>query len=163
VTPPEFWSFIQRAHDAAGGDMDRKCELIRAEVHRLSPSEASAFSRLFDEVMDRAYTWPLWGAAYVIHGGCSDDSFADFRSSLISRGQAEFEQAVTDPDSLAEARLSDDDLFYEGFDYAVREAVEARVGGRVIRTSPHPSEPVGNEWSEDEVYDLFPRLRHKYA
>jgi hypothetical protein len=34
-------------------------------------------------MMDRGYSWELRGAAYVINDGCGDDTFNDFRSSLI--------------------------------------------------------------------------------
>jgi hypothetical protein len=82
--------------------MDRKCEVLKAEIGKLSKNEASDFAVLFDTMMDRAYSHKLWGAAYAIHGGCSDDTFNDFRSSLISRGRACFERAIADPDSLAD-------------------------------------------------------------
>ena len=44
----------------------------------------------------------MWGAAYVIHGGCSDDGFEYFRRWLISRGRKAYEAALADPDSLAQ-------------------------------------------------------------
>src|SRR5262245_43230175 len=97
-----FWSLVQRAHDAAPDDMDRKCESLKAEIAKLSATDASDFAVLFDAMRDKAYSYDLWGAAYVIHGGCSDDTFDDFRASLISRGRGCFERAIADPDSLAD-------------------------------------------------------------
>lgn len=32
------------------------------------------------------YRRDLWAAAYIIGGGCSDDSFIDFRAGLIAQG-----------------------------------------------------------------------------
>ena len=54
---------------------------------RSPPDELIEFHRLFNRAMDDAYIWDLWGAAYLINGGCSDDGFAYFRSWLISRGR----------------------------------------------------------------------------
>src|SRR5271169_5861141 len=68
----------------------------------LRKDDAREFAVLFDSMMDRAYSYGLWGAAYVIHGGCGDDAFTDFRASLISRGKEAFERAIRDPDSLAD-------------------------------------------------------------
>jgi hypothetical protein len=102
VDESQFWELVQRAHDTASDEMDRKCEVLKAEIGKLSKNEASDFAVLFDTMMDRAYSHKLWGAAYAIHGGCSDDTFNDFRSSLISRGRACFERAIADPDSLAD-------------------------------------------------------------
>jgi hypothetical protein len=85
-----FWSIIQNCDEAAGGDMDRKDQLIRAAVGRLSGKEAEVFYTIFNQMMDAAYTWDLWAAAYIVLGGCGDDAFADFRASLISRGGIAF-------------------------------------------------------------------------
>jgi hypothetical protein len=158
-----FWEIVQHAHDASGGDMDEKCEIITAVISKLSREEAIAFSRFFDSMSDRAYSWPLWGAAYVINGGCSDDTFSDFRASLLSRGRQAFESALADPDSMAAEEFDEDAWFYEGYQYAVTDGVKAAVGSGVNREKPHPQKPSGAEWSEDEVYDLYPRLAGKFA
>lgn len=123
VDEVKFWQLVDAAHHASGGDMDRKCGLLRDAVSRLSGAEAGAFSALFDAKMDEAYTWALWGAAYVIDGGCSDDAFCDFRASLVSRGRQAFAQATADPDALAHAAFDADAWFYEGFQYAVADGV----------------------------------------
>jgi hypothetical protein len=156
-----FWEIIQRCHDAAAGDMDQKCELVRRELTALPKDDATDFFHYFDQTMDRAYSWPLWGAAFVINGGCSDDTFSDFCSSLISRGRAAFEKAMADPDSLADEQIVESSWFFEGFQYAVHEGVEANLGHRPARWAPPPRTPSGSEWQEENVYDLFPRLAAK--
>jgi hypothetical protein len=114
----QFWELVQRVHDASGGDMDRKCEILKTEIGKLFKNDADDFSFLFATMMDRAYSYKLWGAAYIIHGGCSDDTFDDFRSSLISRGRACFENAIADPESLADENFDESTWFYEGYQYA---------------------------------------------
>lgn len=54
---------------------------------RLSDDQLLSFERLHFAFMYRAYTWELWGAAYVINGGCSDDTFEYFRAALIALGE----------------------------------------------------------------------------
>jgi Protein of unknown function (DUF4240) len=95
VDESEFWELVQRAHDGASEDMDRKSEVLKAEIGKLSRNQASDFGVLFlfDSMLSRAYSHELWGATYVIRRGCGDDTFNDFRSSLISRGRACFERA----------------------------------------------------------------------
>jgi hypothetical protein len=73
-----FWAIIQRCHEAAAGEMGRKCDLIKTEMIAFSKKDAQAFARHFEQATDRAYCWPLWGAAHVINGGCGDDTFSDF-------------------------------------------------------------------------------------
>lgn len=158
-----FWEIVQSAHDQSGGDMDAKCELIGAAISKLSKYDAKEFQSIFNSVMDRAYSWPLWGAAYVINGGCGDDTFSDFCSSLISRGRSAFESALSDPESLAIEDFDEDAWFYEGYQYAVRGGVKAAVGSIVKREYPHPDEPSGDAWDEDTVYELYPKLSEKFA
>lgn len=145
----KFWEVIQVAHDQSHGDMDSKCETVKASIRKLSSDDATTFSNIFDEMMDRAYTWSLWGAAYVINGGCGDDSFTDFRSSLISRGKKSFENAIADPDSLSNETFDEDEWYFEGFQYAVTEGIESAVGSTPPRSKPHPEEPYGEAWKED--------------
>ena len=159
----KFWEIVGAAHDQSNGNMDEKCELIKATLSKLPKDDARAFSAFFDAMMDRAYSWSLWGAAYVIHGGCSDDTFSDFRASLISRGRTAFESALTDPESLATEDFDEDAWFYEGYQYAVTDGVKAAVGSVVNRGSPHPDEPSGQAWEEDKVYDHYPQLAEKFA
>ncbi|QPK65348.1 DUF4240 domain-containing protein [Methylomonas sp. LL1] len=159
----KFWEIVQRAHEQSSGDMDHKCEVIKTIISKLSRDDAIGFARLFDLMMARAYDWRLWGAAYVIHGGCGDDSFSDFCSALISRGRRAFESALADPDSLAEEDFDEDSWFYEGFQYAVTDGVAAAVGSVPKREVSFPSEPSGEEWAEDDVYDLYPLLSKKFA
>jgi hypothetical protein len=54
-------------------------EALRTELRALSLDEIIAFEVAFRRYLNEAYTWDLWGAAYVIHGGCSDDGFEYFR------------------------------------------------------------------------------------
>ena len=161
----KFWQLIQRVHVEGLDDMDKKSELIKEALAKLSADEVIGFQTLFDEQMDKAYSWELWGAAYVIGGGCSDDAFTDFRSALISRGETSFKAVLANPDSLAEQTLDEDTLFYEGFQYAVSEGVEAAADSRPERYKPHPSEPSGEEWADDEdsLKSLYPKLWAKVA
>jgi hypothetical protein len=162
VDEAQFWDLVQRTHDAAGNDMDRKCEVLKAEIGMSSKNDANDFAVLFDTMMDRAYSHKLWGAAYVIHGGCSDDTFDDFRSSLISRGRVGFERAIADPESLADEEFDNATWFYEGYQYAVTAAVKAVAGLRPRRRHPHPDRPSGEDWREDDLPALFPRLSAKF-
>jgi hypothetical protein len=103
------------------------------------------------------------GAAYLIGGGCSYDAFSDFRSSLVARGVKAYEKAVSDPDTLADDDLDEEAWFNEGFGYRAAAEFERRKLKVPKRARPHPSEPAGGEWSEDDLAARFPRLSRKYA
>jgi hypothetical protein len=55
-----------------------------------------------------AYDWNLWGAAYLINGGCSDDGFHYFCNWLTLKGRDVFQAALTNPDTLADVVDPDD-------------------------------------------------------
>lgn len=156
-----FWAIVEQARTSSNGDMDRLCERLKRTLAKLPKGDALAFRRHFDEKMNGAYSHELWGAAYVIHGGCSDDAFADFRSSLISRGRVAFERAIADPDALADETFDEDAWFYESVAYAVSEGVEAAVKERVMIQAL--SDPTGTAWEEEDLGDLYPRLTAKFA
>lgn len=114
--------------------------------------------------MDEAYRWDLWAAAYIIGGGCSDDGFMDFRATLISHGREIYEQALEDPESLADLGKMDEDYwFYEGYQYVPSEVAEEMSGEAPDRYAPAPDEPSGDEWDEDSVERMYPRLAKLYS
>jgi hypothetical protein len=75
MTLDQFWSIVDQVHRASGGGMEKKCNLLDTELRRLSLDEVLSFEAHFTDCLDRAYSWLLWAAAYIIGGGCSDDSF----------------------------------------------------------------------------------------
>ena len=126
-----FWKIIDASRKQAKGDPDAQLEILRSRLEQLEPDEIVQFGRLFEEYHIRAYTWELWGAAYLIGGGCSNDGFLDFRGWLISRGEKVFERALEDPESLVEVVNDDDDCRYEGFQYLASQAWEKKTGKTV--------------------------------
>ncbi len=115
------------------------------------------FARHFEARYNRAYRWDLWGAAWLLLGGASDDAFDYFRCWLIGQGREVFEGALHDPDSLAEL-LDDFDERVDGdgeeLGYAADEAYEQLTGvvAPDLGLPPAPSEPAGTPQDfEDEA------------
>lgn len=159
-----FWKLIDRVRNEYPDDLDDQCTHLGEVLQRLPPAACLSAGRWFDVAIQRAYHWPLWGAAFVIGGGCSDDSFMDFRAALIMKGRAVFEAALRDPDSLADLTLDADVWFFEGYQYVVREAMDVAVDNGASEEIPeHPQDPTGEEWREDELATLLPRLHAKHA
>lgn len=162
MTSNLFWNLIEKIHRDSRGDMDKKCTLLETELRRLPLEEVVSFGAHFDAFHDRAYSWELWAAAYIINGGCSDDSFSDFRSTLISMGRQAYEAALADPESLAAIDYDDGEACYEGFEYAAI-LMDMGKGQTFPRAQPMPDEPSGTEWDEDELAELYPKLAEKHG
>ena len=165
-----FWVLIDRVRHEYD-ELDDQCTFLGETLRQLSPSDCRQAGLCFDRVMQRAYNWPLWGAAFIIGGGCSDDLFTDFRASLIMRGKTIFETALRNPDTLADLVIPKEWWFFEGFQYEVHEAVDAvmdDLNSNDLSDGPESreddeTEPTGEEWSENELANLLPRLFAKYA
>ena len=169
----EFWDIVDRVHAASGGDMDRKCDLLRTELLRLPMEELKAFAEHFRTLYFDAYSWDLWGAAVIMDGGCSDDSFMDFRTTLISMGRKVYERALADAESLVEVDFTHPT--YEGYGYVDEEVYEERMKTQGITEEQlreeqvrapsrrHPKEPKGEPFHEWALEARFPRLAARYG
>jgi hypothetical protein len=147
-----FWKLIDSTRRQAEGDLDAHVELLRERLQALEPEDIIQFDKIFRDYWIRAYTWDLWGAAYIIGGGCSDDGFMDFRGWLISKGEKAYENALKDPESLLKVvKDEDDDCQYEGFQYVASQAWEKKTG-KGMDDFPDsglhaPRNPLGQPWA----------------
>ena len=158
-----FWQLIERALRAGGDDPDARVDALRAELSGLTPPELQSFQNHYDQLLVRAYRWDLWGAAYVINGGCSDDGFRYFRDWLISEGRETYEAALLDPESLA-ALPKVESAENELYGYVALELFEEAGAGELDRDfSTEGADPAGERWEEDAVSAMYPRLAEKYG
>lgn len=142
------------------------------ELHRalaeLDEADLVSFERLHRTRMDESYRWDLWGAAYLIQGGCSDDSFDYFRAYLISLGSQTYAAALANPDSLADVELDAEGEDWEDWMSPTIAVIFARTGEYDFADSDpapsaRPEDPSGEEWDEDDLPALFPRLAARYG
>ena len=153
----QFWTLIESARAKSSAEPEKG---LREELSALSTDQLASFQQHFDELVDAAYQWKLWGAAYLIGGGCSDDGFMDFRYGLISLGRATYEDAVENPDSLAAV---EDEISNEVFGYVASGLYEAKGGGDLERKSAGPRDPIGDDWDFDDDRENQRRLPKLYA
>lgn len=154
----EFWAIVE-----VGSSSNEPEAVLKAELRGKSSEELEDFQKHFDELFDYAYRWDLWGAAYIIGGGCSDDGFIDFRYGLISKGKYIFEKALSDPDSLAD--IDTENIKNEMFGYVAGEVHEDLTGKEMPPFGISEEGSMGEEWDfddEEENMRRLPRLMEKY-
>jgi uncharacterized protein DUF4240 len=166
----EFWAIVESSKAASDGTLDGRADSLAERLSTLSPDKVAAFDRRFTALTYKAYSWGLWGAAYVINGGCSDDGFTDFRSWLISMGRRIYDGALSDPESLADVELGpegEEEASFEEFAYVAARVYEEQTGNELPRDPKliHPSDPSGEPWEEDSdaLAERYPRLSAKYG
>lgn len=143
MTREEFWSVVETARLATNNDPDAQSKAIEAHLQTLPDDELIAFHSHFSALYAPTYRADLWGAAYVINGGCSDDGFDYFRAWLIGRGQVAYEAALASPipwrislrTTVRSKKAYSQSLSVSG------SSATARTGAILERTTPSPTRP----------------------
>lgn len=157
----KFWSLIERSREVSGGDLNEQLDVLVRLLTQLPADEIKGFDKTLHDLMGRSYTNELWAACYILNGGCSDDSFDYFRAWLIAQGKEVYDNALRDPETLADLDLSDsdEDRDFESLMYAAWTAYENSTG------SEFPMEPresawtlTGDGWDEAVVDEKYPKL-----
>jgi hypothetical protein len=158
-----FWNIVDRVHASSPCDMDVKCRYLEIELRQLSVDEIYSFDWHFCDYWHRADTWDLWAAAVVICNGCGDDSFMDFRATLVSMGRAVFESGLADADSLAAFDIDPTWARYEGYQYVAPHVYGETVGRTIPHWKKHSNQTAGVPFNEWELSRRLPKLARKYG
>lgn len=169
VTADRFWELVEQGRAAAEDPSDAAevAEQTSQVLAGLTVDEVAALSQPLHDLLAASYRVDLWGAAYQINGGCSDDGFEYFRGWLLAQGREVFEQAVADPDSLADLPViregAEDGLDLESEDMfgVVADAYHALTGTYDLPQAEGRYPELGQFWDfddEDEIRRRLPRL-----
>ena len=162
MTEDDFWKLIERSRSTGPREQMKS---IEQELRSGGASEVVEFSEHVGRCMDVLYTWDLWAVAYIIDHGCSDDSFDDFRSCVISAGREMFDLALTDPAAFG-MRFEEGlclircDMLQFIADQMHRELTG---DGCPPRSTPGRIRPSGEDWEEDDLPVRFPEVWAKWA
>ncbi|MFU8874808.1 DUF4240 domain-containing protein [Micromonospora sp. SL4-19] len=168
----DFWQLIDQARAGAGGEPDGVAARAVALLAERDPAEIVGYAGHQWRVMAASYTVDLWGAAYLINGGASDDGFEYFRGWLMTQGRAVFARAVADPDSLAElpqvraAALSGEEFECEDMLGVAWEAYRKATASDLPEVPGDPYPKLDEFWDfddEEEVTRRLPRLAALFA
>ena len=93
-----FWELIGDAHNDA--TLVERLEVLPERLALFKPSAIRKFDLILREKDNEAYRSDVWALAYLLQGGCSDDSFDAFRGWLILQGREVFEGTLASPDQF---------------------------------------------------------------
>ena len=162
MAPEQFWDVIaSKVIVTEDGGIDARP--VVDYLKTLPPAEILAFDRRCSRYYAESRTWPLWGAASVIHNGAPDDTFDYFRSWLIGRGREVYEAAMKDPDSLADVatREAIDDLLYCAGQVAYESVTRAEMPKSEIAWPDLVQDIDFND--APSMARLYPRLSKKFG
>lgn len=161
----QFWKIIETTKDNSNGDFEEQQEELANELRKLSPEDIILFGNRFRYFRGQANTWELWGAIYIINGGCGDDSFNDFREWVIGQGKDFYYKTINDPESLVEVNTNKIvEIDWEGLGYVPSTVFEEITGQEMPYPFQEQIETTGTEWEEgsDDIKNMFPKLYAKY-
>ncbi len=171
-----FWEIIDTARVSSGPGKPFD-QALAGYLATRTQQDILQYQERFDEVHAALYRWDVWAAAYLIGGGCSDDSFIDFRAGLIAQGRDWDQRVAASPDSLAShpavAGAPDpshgEPLFYEEVNYAAHYAFTRVTGDkdgfndawhRYRASRPHSNHSPA-AMGEDFDFDDTQQMRHR--
>ena len=160
----KFWELIEATKLKSKGDYEKQQHELEKELLKLSAVDILEFDNRFRTLRGEIYKWDFWAAAYLINGGCSDDSFSDFRGWLIGQGKTIYENAVSDIETLSNLTETNDGN-WEGLSYIPSDAYKKKTGNTMPQGILENFEITGEEWEEDEndLKNKFPNLWAKFG
>ena len=173
----KFWKLIEQSRRSG-----EQAEWLLEKLSQESLEEVLDFEWILQGLMQESYQSRLWGAAYVLMGGCSDDTFDYFRGWLIGQGETVYERVVNDPEYLAEY-IDEDNLDDEGYPQNEELISVGADAYTLIKTGDTewddeaydelldqlaerglPAEPeIEFDWEEDDLEEMFPKLWERFG
>lgn len=162
-----FWALIDAARAAKG---DTAAALERS-LRELDPEEILAFDGWLSAYESAVHREDLWAAAFLIRGGCGDDSFDYFCGWLVSKGERELLRVVHDPQALGDHA---DPITDEAMLYVTATAYEHAAGAQMPVRTTLPAIPGRDAWPADRIArglkwtnaffrEHYPKLLGKYG
>ena len=158
----EFWKLIDKSRAAANNNYQTQINSLKTILLTLEPFDIVKFDNTFTALLAASYDYKLWGASYVINGGCSDDCFDYFRQYLIGHGKERFYQTIKDPESCATWIKSEEQDSWEGLQYPAMEAYKQKTGKEIPKTYKPMFQLKGKPFDEETVMKQYPKLAKKF-
>jgi hypothetical protein len=98
MTEDVFWELIDHGlRDQAIGE---RLDTLPERLALFKSAAIRKFDQILRQMDNAAYRHDIWALAYLLRGGCSDDSFDAFRGWLILQGRRVFEATLANPDDF---------------------------------------------------------------
>ena len=167
MSETEFWQLVTTSDYSLSAE--EVCAQLRSKLEPLDNTALAAFDKSFSQKMRLSYRWDLYAAAYIIAGCNSEYAFAEFRSWLISRGQDIFENALLQPDDIADFNIMSyqEDRPYpylEEYDLIAGLIYEERCGQELPFVPSGQDQPKGKPFKDKTKYfrTHYPKLFKRY-
>ncbi|WP_162356544.1 DUF4240 domain-containing protein [Metabacillus mangrovi] len=98
-TEADFWNVLKKAK-TKGETQEQQLEWLVAHLAEQPLEDLITFDEILARIFIKSYQSQLWAASYIITGDSSDDRFDFFRAWLLFQGEAVYESAIQNPESI---------------------------------------------------------------
>ena len=160
-----FWKIIETSKLNSQGNYEKQQNELANELNKLDAIDILKFDNRFRTFRGNSYKWELWGAAYIMNGGCSDDRFSDFRGWLIGKGKDVYYNAMSNPETLETLNHDMEIDDWEGLSYVPMTCYEQKTENQMPKGIQENIEITGEEWEEegDDLKNKYPKLWSKWG
>jgi len=156
MTEGLFWEIIDHGLDTL--TLGERLETLPDRLALFKPAAIRKFDQCLREMDRNAYRTDIWVLAYLLQGGCSDDSFDAFRGWLILQGRKVFEATIAAPDDFDVARHDGIGGGMDALRDAAPMAYELREGKTMKSAKVPPLELKGPQIDEEDFAAHLPKI-----
>jgi hypothetical protein len=162
-----FWILQEETKVESKNNLKSQLELLKKRLVELPDSALLEYEEAFRTWLHQCDRGPLADAMLIMYGYVSDDTFEDWRAALVMHGKKVVQDAIRDPDTLANQD------YFEPLEqnlFLVLDEFERRYGlakAEELRDSAQPEldwNIDGGEQSEsvEEALKTYPRLTARF-
>lgn len=148
MTDNLFWEIIDQGLDDLS--LGERLETLPDRLALFKPSAIRKFDQILREKDNAAYRTDIWALAYLLRGGCSDDSFDAFRGWLILQGRNVFEATIAAPNDFDVTLHHGDSGGMDALRDSAPLAYELREGKAMKPLKTPPLELKGPQLDEED-------------
>jgi uncharacterized protein DUF4240 len=156
MTEDVFWELID--HGLGHQSIGERLETLPDRLALFKPAEIRKFDQILRELDNAVYRTDIWALAYLLRGGCSDDSFDDFRGWLILQGRKVFKSTLAEPDNFEVALYRGESGGMNALLDAAPTAYEMRDGKSMKPVRAPLRELKGPAMNEEEFASYLPKI-----
>ncbi|HMP51874.1 MAG TPA: DUF4240 domain-containing protein [Candidatus Melainabacteria bacterium] len=149
--------------ETQSNDLDEQIDRLKERIAKLSNAELVDFENAMRTWLEKCDRGPLIDAATIMTGYVSDDAFMYWRAALLMHGKKAAENAIQDPETLA------DHAYFTGCEdllYLVQKEYEKRHD-RLLPGATIYEDEIDDDCGEqfeniEDALKAYPRLQEKF-
>jgi hypothetical protein len=162
----DFWALVNQTNRSSNGDMDTQLQRMIDRLAELAREEIIDCERIILELVRLSFRADLWDACNIMTCEPSESVFAEFQGWLIAQGQAIYEDALDNPETLADSvNVNDRENIIDGrLRDVASEAYYRKLGEDIPLVGySQPLVLLGEHTDRQEFSTRYPQLFAKYG